>query len=330
MSEEALLRVEGLAAVIERGNRRAEVVRGVDLSLNRGEMVGLLGESGSGKSMTIRSILGLLPPGGRVVSGRFTWEAEESLELAGLPDVAYRGIRGRRIATVFQDPLTAFNPVRNIGSHIAEVLARFRRIGGNAARNDGLALLEQVGLAEPGRAWRSYPHELSGGMRQRAAIAMALACDPPLLVADEPTTALDVTIQAQVLTLLESICRERAMTVLLITHDLGIVAERCDRAFVMYGGRVVEEGSIDDLLSRSRHPYTRALIGSLPSLTEDRRRLASIPGRPPSPFEAERGCPFLPRCPLARPGCLAALPPFSDAGRGHRSRCPVMAKEPDR
>jgi len=319
-----LLRVTNLRSEIATDATPAYVVRGVDLTVYPGETVGIVGESGSGKSLTIRSLLGLLPPGGRVTAGSLSWNGEPETDLAVWGEAGFRTLRGRKIATVFQDPMTALNPVLTVGRHLEQVLARHQGLGRQESRQPGRALLDRVGLPQTDRVWKSYPHELSGGMRQRVAIALALGCRPALLVADEPTTALDVTIQAQILDLIASLGREDGMAVLLITHDLGIVAERCQRALVMYGGRVVEQGPVEALFRAPGHPYTRALLGALPTLDEDRsRRLEAIAGRPPSPRDEEVGCPFAPRCPLVQAGCRVGLPALVRRGGASEHRCPV-------
>jgi len=316
-----LLKVENLAAEIVGSGGVAQVVRGVDLTVDRGEIVGLVGESGSGKSLTVRALLGLLPSGGRITSGTLTWEVETA-DVATWGEADFQTIRGRRIATVFQDPMTALNPVVTVGRHLEQVLARHQGLRGAEAKAEASRLWVRVGLAAG--VGTKYPHQLSGGMRQRVAIALALGCQPDLVIADEPTTALDVTIQAQILDLLADLCRRDGLSVLLITHDLGIVAQRCDRAMVMYGGRILAEGPVARLFEGAGHPYTRALIGALPTLDEDKgRRLDSIPGRPPSPRDPETGCPFAPRCPQVVPTCRTELAPLVDR-LGQRHRCPVV------
>ncbi|HZF10558.1 MAG TPA: ABC transporter ATP-binding protein [Thermoanaerobaculia bacterium] len=298
------------------------VVRGVSLSVTRGEIVGLVGESGSGKSLTALSILGLVPRPGRV-SGRIALDGEDLLTL---PDAALRQVRGGRVGMVFQEPASALNPVLSVGFQVAEAVAAHRRLARRAAREEAVQLLARVALPEPRRRLDDYPHQLSGGQRQRVMIAMALAAGPDLLLADEPTTALDVTVQAQILTLLKRLRDELGLAVLLITHDFGVVAETCDRAVVMYAGEVVEEAPVAALFAAPAHPYTRALLASLPTL--DRHGpLPAIPGQPPDPTARPAGCAFEPRCAEAFDRCRTARPELYPVGTGRRARCFLHSQE---
>jgi oligopeptide/dipeptide ABC transporter ATP-binding protein len=303
-------------------------VDGVGFRVGRGEIVGLVGESGSGKSVTSLSILGLLErPSGRIVRGSIEFEGKE---LAGAGTRELERVRGDRISMIFQDPLASLNPYLTIEEQLAEVLEFHRGKSRAEARERCLEALTQVGIADPAERLRSHPHELSGGMRQRVCIAMALLCDPALLIADEPTTMLDVTIQAQILELLRSLRRARDMSILFITHDLGVISELCDRVVGMYAGRVVEEASTAELLSRPLHPYTQALLESTPRLDVPRGgKLEPIPGLPPRlTTEPVTQCTFAPRCRYVRPACRSAEPPLDVLESGkRRRRCLVPIAE---
>lgn len=314
---DVLLRVEGLAVCFGRGARAAPVVDGVDFEVGRGETFALLGESGCGKSLTCLSIMGLLPDPGRVTAGTISLDGKD---IARLPDSAMRRVRGRRIGMVFQDPMTSLNPVLTAGEQIVEAVREHRGLGLRAARAEARDLLASVGIADPDRRLGEYPHQLSGGMKQRVMIAIALAGEPDLLIADEPTTALDVTIQAQVLWLLKDLQRERGMAILLITHDLGVVAETADRLAVMYAGRIVEEARRAQFFDEPRHPYSRRLFAALPTIGKRRRRLAAIPGTVPPAGERAAGCRFADRCDVAWDAC-AVEPPMYAPVTGHHVRC---------
>jgi len=289
-------------------------VRGVAFQVMKGDRLGVLGESGSGKSQLFLALLGLLAPNGRA-TGRALFGAED---LLAMPAQALRRLRGDRIAIVFQDPMTALNPYLRIGRQLTEVLEIHRAVGGGAARQAAAAMLARVGIAEPERRLALYPHELSGGMRQRVLIAMALLCEPELLIADEPTTALDVTVQGQILALLRGL----ALTQILITHDFGVLAGFCNRALVMYAGRVVESGPVRTLFRQPRHPYTQGLLHAIPRLDHPaRQRLATIPGQPPEPAQAGPGCAFAPRCASAVGRCRAELPVLRPIGVDQTVAC---------
>jgi oligopeptide/dipeptide ABC transporter ATP-binding protein len=316
-SQAPLLAVEGLTTAFELGGRLVPAVDDVSFSIARGETLGLVGESGSGKSLTALSILRLVPPPGRITRGRVRFEGEE---LTRLPEREMRKVRGARIALVFQEPMSALNPVLTIGHQIAETLVVHGRAGWNAARRRAVELLAEVSVPDPERRAREYPHQLSGGLRQRALIAMALACRPALLIADEPTTALDVTIQAQILDLLRSLKAQLDLSLLLVTHDLGVVAQTADRVAVMYAGRLVEEGPVRDLFRDPRHPYTRGLLASMPGGPSG-GRLRAIEGTVPPLGHAGRGCAFAPRCPARFAPCEQEVPPMVVAAPEHRVRC---------
>jgi peptide/nickel transport system ATP-binding protein len=311
----ALLEIRDLEIRYPRRDRAGDfaVVRGASLDVRRGEVVGLVGESGSGKSLTALAVLGLVPPPGRIVAGSVRLDGAE---LRGLDERAYRAVRGARVGLVFQEPGAALNPVLTIGAQIVEAIRAHRDVSRRAARERALELLARLALPDPARRLRQYPHELSGGQRQRALLAIALAAEPELLIADEPTTALDVTVQAEVLDLLEELRRERGLAILLITHDLGVVARSCDRLAVLYAGEVVESGTTRELLASPAHPYTRGLLASLPRLGEgvERGRLSAIAGQVPSPDELPSGCPFHPRCPERLAHCASTIPPWVPLG----------------
>jgi oligopeptide/dipeptide ABC transporter ATP-binding protein len=316
---EPLLSVEGLKVAFGPPGREQVAVDGVGFTLEPGEVIGIVGESGSGKTLTALSILKLVPsPPGRIAAGRIVFRGQD---LVPLGERAMNEIRGRDIAMIFQEPMTALNPVFTIGEQIAETLRIHEGIGRAAARSRAHELLAHVGISNPAQRLDQYPHELSGGMRQRVMIAMALACKPQLLIADEPTTALDVTIQAQILALLRDLQRELGMAVVLITHDLGVIAQVVDRVAVMYAGRIVEEGPVTAVFERPSHPYTRLLLESIPSLDHEQERLPSIPGMVPGLSQLPPGCRFHPRCPLARPACAERAPPAIEVEQGHRAAC---------
>ena len=297
---------------------RGPAVQGVDLTIMPGEAVGIVGESGSGKSVTWLAVLGLLA-GDHRVGGRALLDGAD---LIGAPNTHLSQVRGGRIGLIFQDPASSLNPVRRVGEQIGEALRLHRGMSGPALRTEAKRLFDLVGIPDAGRRIDLYPHEFSGGQNQRVMIAMALAGQPELLVADEPTTALDVTIQAQILSLLEDLRRELNMALVMISHDLSVVGEVCDRISVMYAGRIVETAPTDRLFARPAHPYTRGLLDAAPSLAGDRRHLVPIRGAVPEPWNMPPGCAFAPRCLHARGDCGAAMPTLRDLEAGHRVRCP--------
>ena len=286
-------------------------VEGLSFAAARGEFLGIVGESGSGKSVTARALMGLIQPPGRIASGSIRFDGEE---LVGRPDVELERLRGKRLAMIFQEPMSSLNPVFAVGEQIAEAVRRHDRLSRRAAWDRAIEMLDKVGIPGPAERAAAYPHQLSGGMRQRVMIAMALACNPEMLIADEPTTALDVTIQAQILDLLSQLRSELGLTVLLITHDLGVVAEQADRVIVMYAGRVVEESPTAPLFARPLHPYTSGLLDSIPDLDNTVDELAAIEGVVPSPFALPDGCRFAPRCRFAEDACSLAEPPLRPVG----------------
>jgi len=322
MSGGALLSVRDLRVGFATEDGPLQAVDGVSFDLAPGEVLAIVGESGSGKSVTAQTVVGLTrSPGARIEGSARLGETE----LIGASDSELRLVRGERIGMVFQDPMTSLNPVYRVGAQIVEAIRAHRpRIGKGEAHRQAVELLDSVGIPDPGRRIDAYPHELSGGMRQRAMIAMALALDPEVLIADEPTTALDVTVQAQILALIERLNRARGLATILITHDFGVVAEAADRVLVMYAGRVVEEGTLDEIFYDPQHPYTWGLLGSLTRIDRPRpRRLPQIGGSPPSLLDLPQGCSFRPRCPHAFDRCaeLPALDARVPETAEHRDRC---------
>ncbi len=296
-----------------------QAVRGVSFNLEEGEILGIVGESGSGKSVTSLSVMRLLQFPGEIKSGQILFRGED---LAKKPKKEMLDIRGDQIAMIFQDPMTSLNPVYTVGNQIMEGLKLHRGLGKEEARKVAINMLELVGIPSPEKRVDNYPHEFSGGMRQRAMIAIALACEPELLIADEPTTALDVTIQAQILELLRDLKEKVKTSIILITHDLGVVADLCSRVVVMYGGLVMEEGSIDEIFYSPRHPYTMGLLKSIPRLDiGEEERLIPIPGSPPDLLKPPEGCPFASRCPYTMKICLDEMPEYLVEDSGRRSAC---------
>ncbi len=314
-----LLAVENLATSFRTSGGEVRAVDGVSLAVERGRTLGIVGESGCGKSVLSLSIMRLLAWPGRIVGGRVLLEGRD---LAPLSAAAMRAVRGRDIAMIFQEPMTSLNPVHSVGFQIIEAMrAHDREASGAALRARAIEALEKVRIPSASRRFDEYPHQLSGGMRQRVMIAMALACKPKLLIADEPTTALDVTVQAQILDLLRDLQRQEGMGIVLITHDLGVIAEMADDVAVMYAGRVVEQGAAADIFADPQHPYTLGLLGSIPRLDEDRARLTTIEGTVPPPFAWPTGCRFAPRCPFGEAACDAAPPPLREVAPAHAAAC---------
>jgi peptide/nickel transport system ATP-binding protein len=316
-----LLSIEDLRTDIRLRRATVHAIDGVSLTVDPGECLGIVGESGSGKTMTALSIMGLLPSGGAVTGGRIL---VDGVDVAALPESGLEEVRGNQIGMIFQDPLTSLNPTMTIGDQIAESVRLHRGASKRKALERAVEVLGLVGMPKPSERVWNYPHQLSGGMRQRVMIAMALACEPKLLIADEPTTALDVTIQKQILELIDSLRQRLKMAVILVTHDLGVIAGRADRVAVMYAGRIVETAPTDVLFARPRHPYTEALFEALPEKAGDEeaiRRLYNIPGQPPDLTAPPPGCKFAPRCRYAREPCVKAEPGLTDAGGAHRFRC---------
>lgn len=327
MTNDTLLSVQDLKVYFPAGDRIARAVDGVSFEVRPQETVCLVGESGCGKTVSALSILGLnAAPPAQIAGGRIVFNGQNLLELN---EEKMRRIRGNHIAMVFQEPLTSLNPVFTVGDQISEAVSIHATIDTEALHERCVQLLKDVGLPAPRQRLKDYPHQLSGGQRQRIMIAMALACAPDLIIADEPTTALDVTVQAQILKLFRSIQKERSMSVLYITHDLGVVANIADRVYVMYAGIIAEQGNTSQIFHNARHPYTQGLLASLPSRVKRGKRLYSIPGTVPNPARKPEGCPFHPRCPDAVSVCREELPQMCDYGAGHLARCPVLFERQD-
>jgi peptide/nickel transport system ATP-binding protein len=325
-----VLEIQDLKTYIRQRKGLVRAVDGVSLRIEQGETLGLVGESGCGKSMTAMSVMKLLPNGGYIASGSIKLDGQD---LVPLDDDDMRKVRGNDVAVIFQDPMTSLNPTMTIGNQIAETLRIHRGWKGPRAMARAEEVLRVVGMPRPAERLNTFPHQLSGGLRQRVMIAMALACEPKLLIADEPTTALDVTIQAQILSLLDNLKREFKMAILLITHDLGVIAGRADRVAVMYAGKIVEEAGIEELFSEVRHPYTEALLQSIPKVDQDQSQpLYSIPGLPPDLSNPPAGCRFHPRCRYATNECKAFEPMLDGDESTHVYACyhPVGGAKPSR
>jgi len=320
---EALLQVRNLKTYFINKNYQVKAVDGVDFDVHEGQVVGIVGESGSGKSMTSLSIMGLVPkPHGKIVEGQVLLEGRD---LVPLSERELMDVRGNKIGMIFQEPMSAMNPVLRVGFQIGEVLVRHRNMSRRDAKTRATELLRSVGIPRAEQIVDQYPHELSGGMRQRAMIAMAMACEPKLLIADEPTTALDVTIQAQVLDLMKDLQKKTGTAILLITHDLGVIAETADHVVVMYGGQVVETADADAIFEEPLHPYTNALLDAIPSIHDEKVRLASIPGTVPNAAGFPPGCRFAERRELAKQSCRETMPELRELRPGHLVRCDIVS-----
>lgn len=317
---DAILTIDNLKTSFMTSNGEVQAVRGVSFSVERGEILGIVGESGSGKSVTSMSILRLLADTARIKEGSILFEGQDLTKLSAKK---LREIRGEKISMIFQDPMSSLNPLIPVGKQVAEMIKEHHpEKQKDEIKKEVLKLFSDVRIPEPEKRYRSFPHEFSGGMRQRVMIAMALANKPDLLIADEPTTALDVTIQDQILRQLRELEKEYGASIIFITHDLGVVAELCSRVVVMYGGLIMEEAKIDDIFEHPSHPYTMGLLASIPDLEQDKsERLLPIPGSPPDMTKPPKGCPFAPRCTYARRICGEELPEFVAVGEGHQSRC---------
>lgn len=319
MNKETLLKINNLRTTFYSKDKKIEAVRGVNFEMQSGDILGIVGESGSGKSVLMKSVMGILPENAKIDSGEVYFEGNNILNLS---QKEMRKIKGKEIAMIFQDPMTALNPLKKIGDHIIEVLVRHKGIKKNEAKKIAIEVLSDVGIPMPEKRINQYPHEFSGGMRQRVLIAMALACNPKLLIADEPTTALDVTIQAQILELLKSLKENNNMSIILITHDLGVVASLCNRIEVMYGGLIMEEGLTEEIFYSPKHPYTKALLNSIPKVQgEEKIRLEPIKGSAPSLLNPPKGCPFAERCEYAKPICFEEMPSYNEYTETHKAMC---------
>ncbi len=327
LSESLLLAVRDLRTQFRTDEGVFNAVDGLNLDVRPGQTLAIVGESGCGKSVTALSIMGLVPdPPGKILSGSVIFEGQE---LIGASKQAMQDLRGNGMAMIFQEPMSSLNPVFTVGEQIVEGLLRHRNISRAQAIERAIAMLRKVRIPAPEQRFHEYPHQLSGGMRQRVMIAMALACEPRLLIADEPTTALDVTIQAQILELMRVLQEETGTAIILITHDLGVVAEVADDVVVMYAGKVVEQAPVRALFDAPQHPYTIGLLGSIPRMDSARARLASISGQVPSPFEHRQGCSFAQRCPFAGEQCQASIPPLRQVSELHWSACWKAPLDPD-
>lgn len=315
----AVLEVQNLEVTFHNRGKRLEAVRGINLEVFPGEIVGLAGESGSGKSLAMKAIMGILPDHAERKANVLRLGERDLLSMKRRE--AYQ-VRGKELTMIFQDPMTALNPLRSVGDHLMETLLRHRQLSRREARQETLRLLQEVGIPNPESRMKQYPHEFSGGMRQRVLIAMALSCEPKLLIADEATTALDATIQAQILDLLRDIREKHGTSILLITHDMGVMASLCSRLYVMYGGKIMESGTVEEIFYHSHHPYTKALLQAIPERSlEQGTRISAIKGNPPSLWHLPAGCPFAPRCSEAMKLCQTALPKPHCLSKTHELAC---------
>lgn len=324
--DDILLRLENIKTVISSKDGKLVPVDGVDIEIPKGKTIGVVGESGCGKSMTAMSIMGLLPNNTHVEEGKILLG---ETDLTKLSPKELRKITGDKISIIFQEPMTSLNPVIQVGKQVREAILLHEKISKEEAKQRVIEIFRQVGIPEPERRYRSYPHQLSGGLRQRVMIGMAMVCNPDLLIADEPTTALDVTIEAQILHLMRQLQKQKGTSIMMITHNLGVVAELCDKVYVMYAGKVVEYADVYELFKNPQHPYTVGLLGALPKM-DSNQRLDSIEGMVPTLKDMPKGCRFAPRCPHATARCAEQLPPLIQIGQEHQVRCFLAgAKEED-
>ena len=321
--DEPILSVKNLRTYFYMEEGIVKAVDGVSFDLYQNEVLGIVGETGSGKSVTVKSIMRLIKPPGKIVDGQIIYRTKEGreIDILKIPEKELYKIRGSEISMVFQDPMTSLNPLYTIGDQLVETIIVHQNLDKRRAKIKAIEMLELVGIPEPEKRFNSYPFEFSGGMRQRVVIAIALSCNPAVLIADEPTTALDVTIQAQILDLFRNLQQEFKTAVIFITHDLGVIASMADKIMVMYGGKQMELGSADDIFYRSMHPYTNMLLRSIPRVDKKVDRLEPIPGQPPRMVNIPPVCPFLPRCPRRTDRCKEELPEFSEVEKGHYVRC---------
>ena len=329
---EKMLTVENLEIKFELRGKTLNAIRGIELDLYKGEILAIVGESGSGKSVFTKSFMGLLDQNGKVTNGKIMYYGADDgypIELTSLTkEKQWYKIRGHEIAMIMQDPMTSLNPLKTIGAQIMEAVMLHQHLSKSEAKKKTLEYLVDVGIQDPERRFKQYPHEFSGGMRQRVMIAMGLICHPQLLIADEPTTALDVTIQAQILELMKDLQKKTKMGIIFITHNLGVVADICDKVSVMYAGKIVEQGPVDDIFYKAAHPYTLGLLRSMPRVdAEAYERLIPIEGTPVDMLNPPEGCPFAPRCEHAMKICLKKMPPYVEVGENHRSACWLRVQE---
>lgn len=326
MTKEKVLEIEGLKTEFKINKKSGRVIDGIDLILYKGETLGIVGESGSGKSMTALSILNLVPEPGEIVGGKILLKKNDNLLEKN--DKEMREVRGNQITMIFQEPMTSLNPVISVGEQISETIREHQKLSKKKSWDKAIDMLKLVGIPSPEQRAKQEPFQFSGGMRQRVMIAMALACEPDVLIADEPTTALDVTIQAQILKLIKELQVKLNMGIIFITHDLGVVAETCDRVAVMYAGEIIEQSSTEELFKRPKHPYTKGLLNSLPNLYEDQDKLIAMKGITPSPFIEQKGCKFAERCPIAEQQCFNIRPELVPYEKdAYKVRCLVYAEE---
>lgn len=314
---QALLHIENLKTVISSKDGKLVPVDGVDITIPKGKTVGIVGESGCGKSMTAMSIMGLLPNTTHIEEGKILFQ---DMDLTKLNPKELRKITGDKISIIFQEPMTSLNPVIQVGKQVREAILLHEKVSKEEAKQRVIEIFRQVGIPEPERRYNAYPHQLSGGLRQRVMIGMAMVCNPDLLIADEPTTALDVTIEAQILHLMRQLQKDKGTSIMMITHNLGVVAEICDQVYVMYAGKVVESAEVHELFQNPKHPYTQGLLGALPKM-DSRQRLNSIDGMVPTLKDMPTGCRFAPRCPMATQKCREEQPALVDVTAGHQVRC---------
>ena len=325
MNNGNVLEVKNLRTVFKSRGQEVQAVRGVSFSVQKGEIMGIVGESGSGKSVTMKAVMGILPENAEISYDSLVLNGKE---LSGLKQDEYRKLRGKEMTMIFQDPMTALNPLKKIGKQLEEVILRHSNCTKEEATKKAIEMLGKVGIPVPEQRMKQYPHEFSGGMRQRVLIAMALACEPQLLIADEPTTALDVTIQAQILDLLKELEEEFHTSIVLITHDMGVVATVCSKIAIMYGGLIMETGTTDEIFYNPKHPYTKALLRAIPSLDlKEGERLQSIAGLPPSLVEPPKGCPFAERCEYATERCHNEMPTYKGFSETHQAMCFLNEQE---
>lgn len=323
-TEEMVLQLSDLRSWFFTAKGTAPAVDGVSIDVPRGKIVGLVGESGCGKSMTAMSIMGLVKRPGKVVGGTITLEGRD---ITHLSKRELSKMRGNEISMIFQEPMTSLNPVYPVGRQVQEAILLHQKVSKEEAKNQVIEIFRQVGIPEPEKRYRSYPHQLSGGLRQRVMIGMAMVCRPKVLIADEPTTALDVTIQAQILELMQDLQKKLGMAIIMVTHDLGVIAELCDEIIVLYGGRVCERGTAEDIFYRPRHEYTKGLLRSIPNVDRIGEKLIPIPGTPINLLNMPRGCAFCPRCENAMKICIEQVPPEMQMPDGHYAACWLNVKE---
>lgn len=314
---QALLHIENLKTVISSKDGKLVPVDGVDITIPKGKTVGIVGESGCGKSMTAMSVMGLLPNTTHIEEGKILFQ---DMDLTKLNPKELRKITGDKISIIFQEPMTSLNPVIQVGKQVREAILLHEKVSKEEAKQRVIEIFRQVGIPEPERRYNAYPHQLSGGLRQRVMIGMAMVCNPDLLIADEPTTALDVTIEAQILHLMRQLQKDKGTSIMMITHNLGVVAEICDQVYVMYAGKVVESAEVHELFQNPKHPYTQGLLGALPKM-DSRQRLNSIDGMVPTLKDMPTGCRFAPRCPMTTQKCREEQPDLVDVTAGHQVRC---------